>query len=207
MRIITVTCPHCGIPIAVSDNASIVQCEYCKQTFMVGHGKQVSYGPEDAEIAGYKFEIGRQRAIRELKEKEERKEAIAVIDLLLTRTWQRRKFFMENGKMTDDMRVLVGKAFDVFVNVIVGAQYTVSKEADFADTNAEAKAVDYVRCLLEDARKDVALLDVTELDKDIIVFIANIVLQIAEDIRCEYGIRLTNGRYFWKKDRRRIQFD
>ncbi len=66
MKLFAVTCPHCGGKLEVTSNSKMVTCEYCNCDFMIDDEvKRVRL--EDAEQAGYEFEIGRQRALKDIE--------------------------------------------------------------------------------------------------------------------------------------------
>ena len=70
MKIVSILCPHCGATLQSSPNAKMLTCDYCNCDFMVDDEvKRVRL--QDAEQAGYEFEMGRQRALKELREDEE----------------------------------------------------------------------------------------------------------------------------------------
>ena len=67
MKIVGVTCPHCGGKLEVTSNSKMVTCDYCNSDFMIDYEiKRVRL--DDAEQAGYDFERGRQRAILEAEQ-------------------------------------------------------------------------------------------------------------------------------------------
>jgi len=56
MRLIDMSCPRCGAGLKIDERTTQkIQCKYCGSSFFI----------EDAEDDGYKFEKGRQKAIRE----------------------------------------------------------------------------------------------------------------------------------------------
>ena len=57
MRLISITCPNCGAKLQADDEVK-------------------KFRLQDAEQAGYEFEMGRQRALKELKEDAEMMETI-----------------------------------------------------------------------------------------------------------------------------------
>ena len=57
MRLISITCPNCGAKLQATPNAKMLTLQ-------------------NAEQAGYEFEMGRQRALKELKEEAEMMETI-----------------------------------------------------------------------------------------------------------------------------------
>jgi DNA-directed RNA polymerase subunit RPC12/RpoP len=70
MRLVSITCPHCGAKLQTTSNAKILACDYCNNDVMIDDEvKRVCLA--DAEHAGYEFEMGRQRALKELREDEE----------------------------------------------------------------------------------------------------------------------------------------
>ena len=70
MKLISITCPHCGARSQATQNAKMHTCDYCNGDFMLDDEvKRVRL--VDAEQAGYEFEMGRQRALKELREDEE----------------------------------------------------------------------------------------------------------------------------------------
>ena len=70
MKLISITCPHCGARLQATPNAKMLTCDYCNGDFMLDDEvKRVRL--VDAEQAGYEFEMGRQRALKELREDEE----------------------------------------------------------------------------------------------------------------------------------------
>ena len=69
MKLLSITCPHCGAKLQTTPNAKMLTCDYCNCDFMVDDEvKRVCL--QDAEQAGYEFEMGRQRAKKELREDE-----------------------------------------------------------------------------------------------------------------------------------------
>ncbi len=70
MKLLSITCPYCGARLQATPNAKMLTCEYCNGDFMVDDEVK-RFRLQDAEQAGYEFEMGRQRAIKELREDEE----------------------------------------------------------------------------------------------------------------------------------------
>ena len=67
MKLMDMTCPHCGAPLRVNSEVKQIQCEYCDSFLMIDSETRSS--PFDStEEAGYRFEIGRQRAQAEMNE-------------------------------------------------------------------------------------------------------------------------------------------
>ena len=67
MKLVSVTCPHCGGTLQVTPNSKMVTCDYCNSDFMIDDEiRRVRL--DDAEQAGYEFEKGRQRAILEAEQ-------------------------------------------------------------------------------------------------------------------------------------------
>ena len=64
MRVISIHCPNCGAQLDVSDNASMVRCDYCNQQVTIDDEVK-RFQLTNAEQAGYEFEKGRLRAIEE----------------------------------------------------------------------------------------------------------------------------------------------
>ena len=70
MKLVSIACPHCGAKLQTTLNAKMLTCDYCNNDVMVdAEVKRVCL--VDAEQAGYEFEMGRQRALKELCEDEE----------------------------------------------------------------------------------------------------------------------------------------
>ena len=70
MKLISIVCPHCGAKLQTTANAKMLTCDYCNNDDMIDDEvKRVCLA--DAEQAGYEFEMGRQRALKELREDEE----------------------------------------------------------------------------------------------------------------------------------------
>ena len=70
MKLISITCPHCGARLQATQNAKMLTCNYCNGDFMLDDEvKRIRL--QDAEQSGYEFEMGRQRALKELREDEE----------------------------------------------------------------------------------------------------------------------------------------
>ncbi len=70
MKIVGIMCPHCGARLQATPNVKILTCDYCNNDVMIDDEvKRVCLA--DAERAGYEFEMGRQRALKELREDEE----------------------------------------------------------------------------------------------------------------------------------------
>ena len=67
MKLVGITCPHCGAKLEVTSNSKMVTCDYCNSDFMIDDEiKRIRL--DDAEQAGYEFERGRQRAILEAEQ-------------------------------------------------------------------------------------------------------------------------------------------
>ena len=64
MRVISIHCPNCGAQLDVSDNVSMVRCDYCNQQVTIDDEVK-RFQLTNAEQAGYEFEKGRLRAIEE----------------------------------------------------------------------------------------------------------------------------------------------
>ena len=62
MKLISVTCPNCGAKLKAVPNTKILVCDYCSCEVMVDDEVK-RYRLQDAEQAGYEFEMGRQRAL------------------------------------------------------------------------------------------------------------------------------------------------
>ena len=77
MKLLDMTCPHCGAGMKVTDNAKTIHCEYCNHDFIVDdEAIHIAHHIEDAEQLGYDMEAGRQRFRQEQKELEERFEDV-----------------------------------------------------------------------------------------------------------------------------------
>ena len=75
MKLISITCPNCGAKLQATPNAKLLTCDYCNCDIMIDDEvKRVKL--QDAEQAGYEFEMGRQRALKELKDDAEMMETI-----------------------------------------------------------------------------------------------------------------------------------
>lgn len=72
MKLLDVTCPHCGAAMKVTDNAKTVHCEYCNHDFVFDDEViHTAHRIEDAEQLGYELEVGRQKYIREQESKKD----------------------------------------------------------------------------------------------------------------------------------------
>ena len=61
MKLIDLTCPHCGANLQVNFKLHQAHCDHCGSTLLLDENVQhIRY--DNAEEAGYKFEQGRQRA-------------------------------------------------------------------------------------------------------------------------------------------------
>ena len=66
MKLVDISCPHCGAGLTITDNAKTVRCEYCNHDFIIDDEViRVAHRIEDAEQLGYDLEAGRQRYMRE----------------------------------------------------------------------------------------------------------------------------------------------
>ena len=64
MKLVDMTCPHCNAHLKFDTDNGKAVCEHCGATILIDDEvKRVRY--ENAEDAGYQFEKGRQRAMRE----------------------------------------------------------------------------------------------------------------------------------------------
>ena len=80
MKLLDITCPHCGSGMKVTDNAKAVHCEYCNHDLIIDDEViHTAHHIEDAEQLGYDLEAGRRRYLRE----EESKVGYAHIAVLL----------------------------------------------------------------------------------------------------------------------------
>ena len=70
MKLLNVFCPNCGAGMKVTENSKVITCEYCNQDFII-YDEMKDFMLKNAEQAGYEFEMGRQRALKELREDEE----------------------------------------------------------------------------------------------------------------------------------------
>lgn len=65
MRLITMKCPHCASMLNVDADLKKAKCDFCGTTILIDdEATHVHY--DNAEEAGYKFEMGRQRAQAEM---------------------------------------------------------------------------------------------------------------------------------------------
>ena len=64
IKLIEMTCPHCGAALKINPGSKAAACEYCNTLILIDDGVQhIQY--DNAEEAGYQFERGRQRAKKE----------------------------------------------------------------------------------------------------------------------------------------------
>ena len=75
MKLVSITCPNCGAKLQATPNAKLLICDYCNCDVMVDDEVK-RFQLQNAEQAGYEFEMGRQRALKELKEEAEMMETI-----------------------------------------------------------------------------------------------------------------------------------
>ena len=75
MRLISITCPNCGAKLQATTRANMPTCDGCNCDVMVDDEVK-KFRLQDAEQAGYEFKMGRQRALKELKEDAEMMETI-----------------------------------------------------------------------------------------------------------------------------------
>lgn len=61
MKLVDMTCPHCGAVLQLNAQSKQAYCSYCGALLMIDDGVQhIQF--DNAEKAGYEFEKGRQRA-------------------------------------------------------------------------------------------------------------------------------------------------
>lgn len=65
MKIVDLTCPHCGANLKVDSSATEYTCEYCGSKVLLDNGSASKLTVDNAEESGYQFEKGRIRAQRE----------------------------------------------------------------------------------------------------------------------------------------------
>ena len=65
MKIVDLTCPHCGANLKVDPSAAEYTCEYCGSKVLLDNGGASKQTVDNAEESGYQFEKGRIRAQRE----------------------------------------------------------------------------------------------------------------------------------------------
>lgn len=64
MKLVSITCPHCGAKLQTTPNAKMLTCDHCNCDFIVDDEvKRMRL--VNAEQAGYEFEKGRRRAMEE----------------------------------------------------------------------------------------------------------------------------------------------
>lgn len=87
MKLIDMTCSHCGAHLKVDADKKEATCEFCGAKLLIDDEVQhIQY--DNAEEAGYNFEKGRQRAIAEAnKEKKEQTVIVKVQKPHKRRTW------------------------------------------------------------------------------------------------------------------------
>ncbi|MDE7114075.1 MAG: hypothetical protein K2O57_07810 [Acetatifactor sp.] len=67
MKLVDLTCNHCGALLTVDADKKQATCNYCGTTLLIDEGVQhIQY--DNAEEAGYNFEKGRQRALAEARQ-------------------------------------------------------------------------------------------------------------------------------------------
>ena len=72
MKLLDITCPHCGAAMKVTDNAKTGHCEYCNHDFIIDDEViHTDYRIENAEQLGYDLEAGRRRYLREQESKKD----------------------------------------------------------------------------------------------------------------------------------------
>ncbi len=64
MKLLSLKCPHCGADVELSENAAQVRCQYCGAV-MIADDEVSRVRFDNANSAGYEFEMGRIRARRE----------------------------------------------------------------------------------------------------------------------------------------------
>ena len=89
MKLIDMTCPHCGAMLKIDADEKEAVCEHCGTRILIDYEvHHVQY--DNAEEAGYDFEKGRQRAIAEAKSQASRqnqKKTEKKGSLLLVLSW------------------------------------------------------------------------------------------------------------------------
>ena len=70
MKLVSIVCSHCGARLQATLNAKVLTCDYCNGDFMLDDEVK-RFHLQDAEQAGYEFEMGMQWALKELREDEE----------------------------------------------------------------------------------------------------------------------------------------
>ena len=64
MKLLSITCPHCGARLQATPNAKMLTCDYCNGDFMLDDEVK-RFHLQDAEQAGYELEKGRERTRQE----------------------------------------------------------------------------------------------------------------------------------------------
>lgn len=64
MKLLSLKCPHCGANVELSENSAQVRCRYCGAV-MTADDEVSRVRFDNANSAGYEFEMGRIRARRE----------------------------------------------------------------------------------------------------------------------------------------------
>lgn len=64
MKLIDLTCPHCGASLEAAENTRVAKCPYCDSNVYVDD-EAAHVRLDGAESAGYDFEMGRIRAQQE----------------------------------------------------------------------------------------------------------------------------------------------
>jgi DNA-directed RNA polymerase subunit M/transcription elongation factor TFIIS len=64
MKLLDLTCPHCGAPLKAADDTRVAKCPYCDSNIYLDD-EAARVRLDGAESAGYDFEMGRIRAQQE----------------------------------------------------------------------------------------------------------------------------------------------
>ena len=147
MKLVDMTCPHCGAALKVDVNSNFVACEYCGTTiYLDDEAKHVKF--DDAEKFGYDFEKGRQRAKREFNFNSQRTEGfrndsrkrtgclqvflwIYFFPIMLT------VFLWRTPRITDD-KVRIGAIAGFWIVLVILALVSSREEASKSSTPDES---------------------------------------------------------------------
>ena len=77
MKLIDISCPGCGAVMQVSESTQSVVCDFCGKSFLIDDEvKKIEHTVKNAEQAGYEFERGRIKAVKEEMYWQQRKSEI-----------------------------------------------------------------------------------------------------------------------------------
>lgn len=112
MKIIDTTCPSCGATMKVNNQLKIVNCNYCGKELMLMDDVQKHEIANGYQL-GYEQEMGRQQALKDIKEKE--------VNELANNKMNTDEIPLSQALIVGAISVCIGVVAALFISKLIGA--------------------------------------------------------------------------------------